>query len=333
MTPGRGRYVGSMSSENHVTVIGAGVAGLTTAVVLAEAGTPVQILAEDIPGPTSQAAGAMWGPYLVEPKESVDRWSQRSLEVFRELAVDPATGVRITTGLEATRHEDEAPDWARALPGFTPVATSELPAGFRSGYRFAVPLIDMPAYLGYLQDRLRAAGARIEIQRLDALPTDGVVINCTGMGAAKLAGDTTLRPIRGQHVVVSNLGLTEFFSEDTGDSPDLLCIYPQGDVVVLGGTAVDGVASTDPDPHAAERILERCTAVEPRLRSADVLEHRIGLRPTRPRVRVEAEQVQGGLLIHNYGHGGAGVTLSWGCAEEVLRLVRSEGRGSERPSA
>ncbi|MFE6645077.1 FAD-dependent oxidoreductase [Nocardioides sp. NPDC057772] len=52
-----------------------------------------------------------------------------------------------------------------------------------------------------------------------------------------------------------------------------------------------------------------------------MLEHRVGLRPTRPQVRVTAERSDKGLVIHNYGHGGAGVTLSWGCAEDVARLL------------
>ena len=319
-----------MTSDGHVTVFGAGVTGLTTAVVLAEAGAAVDVVAEEIPGRTSLAAGAMWGPYLVEPKESVDRWSQRSLEVFRDLAADPTTGVRVVTGVEASRHVDEAPDWARSLPGFTPAAPGELPSGFRSGYRFAVPLVDMPTYLSYLQSRLETLGVDVVPRRLDTLPESGTIVNCTGMGAAKLASDAGLRAIRGQHVVVTNPGLTEFFSEDTGDSPDLLCIYPQGDVVVLGGTAIDGSADTGPDPVAAERILERCIAVDARLGDADVLDHRIGLRPTRSRVRVAAEQTANGMVIHNYGHGGAGVTLSWGCAEEILGLVQRSGVLPER---
>jgi D-amino-acid oxidase len=45
--------------------------------------------------------------------------------------------------------------------------------------------------------------------------------------------------------------------------------------------------------------------------------HRVGLRPVRPAVRLERE----GRVIHCYGQGGAGVTLSWGCAEEVRELV------------
>ncbi|MEU6136085.1 FAD-dependent oxidoreductase [Nocardioides sp. NPDC047086] len=313
-----------MQPDERVTIIGAGVAGLTTAVILAEAGQPVRVVADEIPGRTSLAAGAMWGPYLVEPKSLVDTWSQRSLELFRELASDAATGVGVSSGIEASRHHDEAPDWARSLPGFEPVGADRLPDGFRSGYRFSVPLIDMPRYLSYLLGRAQAAGVVVDerhVSTLASLNDAEVIVNCSGMGASTLTGDTALYPIRGQHVVVANPGLTGFFSEDTGTSSDLLCIYPQGEVVVLGGTAIDGSSDTAPDPVAADRILERCIAVEPRLASAAVIAHRIGLRPTRPQVRVEAEQMNGAVVIHNYGHGGAGVTLSWGCAEQVQQLL------------
>ncbi|MFE1229850.1 FAD-dependent oxidoreductase [Streptomyces sp. NPDC058745] len=314
-----------MRREAPVVVVGAGVAGLTTAVVLAEAGASVHVIAEQVPGATSLAAGAMWGSYLVEPKDKVDQWGQRSLEVFRELAEDPSTGVRLTSGIEASRTAEAPPDWARTLPGFRPCEQDELPAGFSAGYRFTVPLIDMPIYLAYLLRRLDAAGGTVERRRLaslaDADPA-AVIVNCTGLGAQELVLDHDVRPIRGQHVVVTNPGLTEFFSEDTGLSPDLLCLYPHGDTVVLGGTAIDGEGDLAPDDKAATGILARCAEVEPHLAEARFLEHRIGARPTRATVRVEAErQEDGTVVVHNYGHGGAGVTLSWGCADEAQRLV------------
>ncbi|MGQ4429069.1 FAD-dependent oxidoreductase, partial [Streptomyces violaceoruber] len=159
---------------------------------------------------------------------------------------------------------------------------------------------------------------------LDAGPAT-VIVNCTGLGANDLLPDPDLRPIRGQHVVVTNPGLTEFFSEDTGLSPDLLCFYPHGDTVVLGGTAIDGEGGLASDNTAAASILARCAEVEPRLATARVLEHRIGARPTRATVRVGADrQEDDTLVVHNYGHGGAGVTLSWGCAGEAYELLASE---------
>lgn len=314
-----------MNAGERVVVVGAGVAGLTTAVVLAEAGALVRVIAEQVPGATSLAAGAMWGPYLVEPKDKVDRWGQRSLEVFRELAEDQATGVRLTSGIEASRTAESPPDWATTLPGFRPCEPTELPTGFTAGYRFTVPLIDMPAHLDYLLRRLHVAGGTVEQRRLTSLADVGpvpAIVNCAGLGARDLVRDPELRPIRGQHVVVTNPGLTEFFSEDTGTSPDLLCFYPHGETVVLGGTAIDGEGGLAPDGKAADGILARCVKVEPRLARARVLEHRMGARPTRSTVCVEAERRAGGaLVVHNYGHGGAGVTLSWGCAEEVRDLL------------
>ncbi|MFI6358486.1 FAD-dependent oxidoreductase [Streptomyces sp. NPDC050743] len=317
-----------MAAGERVVVVGAGVAGLTTGVVLAEAGASVRVMAEQMPGATSLAAGAMWGPYLVEPKEKVDLWGQRSLEVFRELAEEPATGVRLTSGIEASRTAEAAPDWATTLPGFRPCEPAELPAGFTAGYRFTVPLIDMPTYLDYLLRRLRDAGGAVERRRLASLADAGpasVIVNCSGLGARDLVPDPELRPIRGQHVVVTNPGLTEFFSEDTGLSPDLLCFYPHGDTVVLGGTAIDGEGNLAPDDKAAADILVRCAEVEPRLAQARVLEHRVGARPTRATVRVEKVLWEDGtVVVHNYGHGGAGVTLSWGCAAETRDLLSAQ---------
>ncbi|MBQ0828999.1 FAD-dependent oxidoreductase [Streptomyces tagetis] len=309
-----------MSARERVVVVGAGVAGLITAVVLAEAGASVHVIAEQVPGVTSLAAGAMWGPYLAEPQDKADQWGQRSLAVFHELAEDPATGVRLTSGIEASRTTEAPPAWATALPGFRPCEPPELPAGFTAGHRFTAPLIDMPSYLGYLLRRFHAAGGTVELRRLASLTGAGlapVIVNCAGLGAKDLLPDPDLRPIRGQHVVVTNPGLTEFFSEDTGLSPDLLCFYPHGDTVVLGGTAIDGDGGLAPDDKAADDIIARCAEIEPRLAEARVLEHRIGARPTRATVRVETERRKDGtVLLHNYGHGGAGVTLSWGCAEE-----------------
>ncbi|QFY13730.1 FAD-dependent oxidoreductase [Nonomuraea phyllanthi] len=311
-------------NSGRVVVVGAGVSGLTTAVVLAEAGHNVHVIASELPGTTSLSAGAMWGPYLVEPKDKIDQWSQESLRTFQELAGDPATGVRLTSGIEASRTAQNPPDWATTLPGFQPCTPAELPEGFTAGYRFTVPLIDMPTYLDYLQHRIEAAGVSTELRTLSSLdeaqPAD-VVVNCTGLSARSLTDDPRLRPIRGQQVAVTNPGLTEFFSEDTGTSPDLLCIYPHGDIAVLGGTAIDGDESLAVDHQAAEAILARCRAVEPRLAQARVLDHRVGLRPTRDHVRVEADPVEGRKLFHNYGHGGAGVTLSWGCAYQIKSMI------------
>ena len=52
----------------------------------------------------------------------------------------------------------------------------------------------------------------------------------------------------------------------------------------------------------------------------------VGLRPFRPKgFRVEAETIDGKTIVHNYGHGGGGVTLSWGTGQMAADLVQPSG--------
>ena len=314
-----------MTSRRHAAVVGAGVIGLTTAVQLAEAGWNVQVLTKDPPArTTSAAAGAMWGPYLVEPRQRVHDWATRSLLVFTGLAQIPGTGVRLVPGLEAARTMTEPPEFLTMLDDVR--VPDQLPPGFVTGWRYTVPLIDMDLYLPYLQQRLSAAGGIIRQHTITDLAEAAlhapVVINATGLGARDLAGDTSLTPIRGQLVVMNNPGITGFFTEDTGWSPDLLHIYPHGGHLILGGVAQENSWDLRPDPATAQAIINRCASIDPRIASLPVTGHRVGLRPTRPAIRCEADTtITSYRLLHNYGHGGAGVSLSWGCASEIAALA------------
>jgi D-amino-acid oxidase len=311
-------------------VLGAGVIGLTTAVHLAETGLRVEVRTSVPPEQTtSAAAGAMWGLFLVEREESVIRWSRETLHTLVQLADDKTTGVRLARGVEASRTPAVLLDGVDLLLDLRRCRPAELPPGFQSGFRYTVPMVDMPAYLQYLCERLRAAGGHLRVATVhrleDAAREAGAIVNCTGIRARELSGDAEVYPIRGQVVVAENPGLTDFFTEDsdTSTSTDLLYIFPHDDKVVLGGTAEPGRWSLDPDPLVAAAIVARCAEVEPSLATAQVLGHRVGLRPRRSRVRLEEERLHGNgtRVIHSYGHGGAGVSLSWGCAFEVSRRL------------
>lgn len=320
------------SSEPDILVIGAGVSGLTTAVCLAEAGARVQISAATPPAQTtSAAAGAIWGPHLVEPGDRVTRWGAVTLARLLDLTTEPAAAVRMLTGRQASRRQEDPPDWVTSLADFRLCAADEIPAGFVAGWRFTAPVITMPVYLGYLLARFRAAGGQDAAARDSAfgsLPeaasrtSASVIVNCAGIGARSLVPDIELMPVRGQVVVAANPGITEFFIGLGDDSADLIYLFPHGETVVLGGTEGRGDWSLEPDPATAERILRDCAAIEPGLGGADVVAHRVGLRPVRPAVRLEAERLAGGqTVVHNYGHGGAGVSLSWGCAADAAELA------------
>jgi D-amino-acid oxidase len=197
---------------------------------------------------------------------------------------------------------------------------AELPDGFVAGWRFVAPVLDMPSYLGYLRRRAEAAGVGISICRIrsldEATGAAPIVVNCAGIGARELVPDPAVTPYRGQIVVVENPGITEFFVEES--EPPLYFI-PHGPTAILGGTAQEGDDNTVPDPDVAAAIMDRCSRIEPRLRNARVIGHRVGLRPARPTVRIERES--DGRIVHNYGHGGAGITLSWGCASYVTTVL------------
>ena len=327
-------------SDCDVLVVGAGVSGLTTAICLAEAGLRAVIQAATPPAQTtSSVAGAIWGPHLVEESPRSTRWRRDTLSVLRELAAEPGTGIRTVTGLEAYRGAPPppgpVPEWLCDLGEVTPCPPGSLPDGFTSGWRYAAPLAHMPTYLGYLHARFEAAGGRVEAATVRSLPAAGrergarAVVNCTGAGARDLVPDPSVTPYRGQVVVVANPGISEFFIGPADDEADLIYLFPHGDTAVLGGTEVAGDWNTEPVPALADRILRDCAAVEPRLRGAHILGHRVGLRPFRPQIRLEAEPAADPgearpadpLVVHNYGHGGAGITMSWGCAREAAALV------------
>lgn len=311
--------------------MGAGVSGLTSALCLAEGGWSVRVWAAALPPQTtSVVAGAVWAP--PRPAERATKtldWTQHSLRVFRELAADPATGVRMAPAMavgELTGAGAMA-SAATLIPDLRRADPAEIPAGFRVGYRATMPMIDMPQYLSYLTTRLAAAGCEIEIRPLrsleeaaDAAPT---VINCAGLGARELAGDDTVRPLFGQHVILANPGLRQLFLE-VNNGPEWTCYFPHPKRVVCGGISIPDRWDTTADPDVTERILQRCRRIEPRLGEADVIETITGLRPDRPSVRVEAEPLGRARCIHNYGHSSNGVTLSWGCARDVARLAGAD---------
>src|SRR6266487_495976 len=313
-----------MRPTPEVLVIGAGVSGLTTALFLVSHNFRVRIWTRDhILDTTSCAAGALWGPYLVSD-ERVLGWAQQTRQELERLAVEhPDAGVRLVRGHEAARADVPAPVWATALPGFRPSHPDELPAGFATGWWYPAPIVDMPTYLQYLHDRFVDEGGKLE-QRVvgslaEAVAEAPIVVNCTGFGAHDLVPDRSLPATPAQLVVTQHPGIDEFFAEHD-ESAEPIYILPQRDRVVLGGSAERQRTDMVPDARISTAIQRRCAVVMPRLRDARVVHERVGLRPTRPRVRVERAAVGRRHVIHNYGHGGGGVTLSWGCAREVLAL-------------
>jgi D-amino-acid oxidase len=179
-------------------------------------------------------------------------------------------------------------------------------------------------YLGWLRGECEQRGAEF-IQRtvapLDSLLTEEpLVVDCAGFGARELAGDSSVEAVRGQVVLVSAPAIATFIID--GANPEgTTYVFPRTDCVVVGGTSERGMTSLAPDAATRDAILRRASKLVPALAGAPVIGEAVGLRPARPEVRVETEVRPLGTVVHNYGHGGSGVTLSWGCAEEATALV------------
>lgn len=333
-----------------VVVVGAGVSGLSCAARLLEAGHPVEVWSRTGPeDTTSRVAAALWYPYRVGPVERTGAWALASYAVFEALARRPDTGVVMVPGVELFHGEVEAPGWRAGLAGCIPAAAGELPEGYAGGYRVEVPVVEMPIYLPWLTERVRALGGRLvqrEVGALEeALEAAPLVVNCAGLGARELVPDPELFAIRGQIVRVEGAAV-EGFVLDEHHPGGVTYVVPRSGDCVLGGTAEEGVESLEPDPEQTRAILERCRARVPGLAQARPIGTSVGLRPGRREVRLELESFEGPsgsagtagpgaarterVVAHDYGHGGAGVTLSWGCADEVRALLEAWERARPR---
>ena len=297
-------------------MVGAGVVGLSCALRLLEKGQRVDVLARDLPLETTSAvAAAMWYPYRAFPHEQVAGWSATSYAEFERLADEPGTGVRLVEGTEVHRDRKPDPWWRGAVPTLNRVTA--VPAPYVDGWSFVTPVVEMPVYLRWLSGRVEDLGGTITRMALQALPAAEVVVNAAGLGARLMADDPAVEPVRGQVVYVEQFGLDRWWLDEGGPT----YVVPRSTDIVVGGTDDEGDWNLSPSPEIAARILDRAAALVPELAAARVLRHRVGLRPARPAVRLEREELGGGAVVHCYGHGGAGVTLSWGCADEVAALV------------
>ena len=292
----------------RVVVVGAGVVGLTTAVCLRSLGVEADVVARDAPDATTSAvAAALWYPYRALPADRVTAWSAATYAELARLA--GRAGVRMLAGTEVVDPDAPDPWWREAVPDLRRAA---------AGLRFTAPVIDMSVHLPWLAERLCALGGSIErraVGSLDELDADAVV-NCAGLGARELAGDGTLTAVRGQIVRVAAPDVTEWLV-DQREPERLVYVVPRERDVVLGGTAQEGDEDRAPDPATTDAIRARCAEMVPAVRDAPIVSVAVGLRPARPSVRLEAD----GRVVHCYGHGGAGVTLAWGCAVEVAALL------------
>jgi len=216
----------------------------------------------------------------------------------------------------------EEPSWRDIVFHYTLLTNDDLrsmglPSSYVKGYSFGTFVVDQKYYMQYLTNKLNGYGVTFVQQRLQSIDEIAdnfdCVINCSGLGSAALVADGDMYPIRGQVLRIKAPWLKAVWFFGTS------YVIPNVDTVVLGGTAQKGDWSTTASLEDTKTILENACKVLPSIRRAPIENIWVGLRPGRSPLRLECDLTgRSTAVIHCYGHGGSGITLAMGCADDVV---------------
>lgn len=337
----------------EVKIVGSGVIGLTAGVCLNIAGHETEIIAEDVPmesndyknkeGIATEYATASVKPSTI-PNKNLQGMLVDSIDIFDKIVeeTDMVELVPHFMGGENFSH----PEYRNILHNYEEMEESEynFPFDSEEGAVFDVHYVHMDKYIKYLIGLYEETGGLIrktKVSSVDNLKAD-YVFNCSGYGSRELFGDESLKPVRGHLAYVE----TDFqISSDkyggafsysyTFNDKKVYC-YPHRDMIIIGKTAIHDSSEwedySDSDYYKTDRgedvpkhIINKNKEIIERASDLDIENYSIfgtsGYRPYREEgIRVDEEDD----VIHNYGHGGSGVTFSWGSALEAVSFINQK---------
>ncbi|GAB6022028.1 hypothetical protein CHUAL_006178 [Chamberlinius hualienensis] len=323
----------NINNKRRVAVVGGGVIGISSALAVVQRvpNLSLTVIAESFsPDTTGDGAAGLWMPYLLGKglKQLTSEWAKQTFSFLQDLFLSDAesTGISLVTGYAFDDEDEVDLFWKDLVLGLSPMSSNELNlVGASKGFKFTTFITECRKLLPYLMKKLEAHGVTFikrKLNSLDDIVNDyDVIINCPGVKASLLVQDADVHPIRGQIVKVSAPWVKMFMINQDN------YIIPNSEFVVLGGTHQRGNWNLEPNPEDRKHIMEGCTKILPSLKNARVVGEWVGLRPGRSQVRLEVQKIKefpSKLVVHNYGHGGSGVTVFWGCAQHVARLVEHE---------
>jgi len=242
---------------------------------------------------------------------------------------DPKAGILVLNAVEyfeQIKKPEEEPVWTKICTDFKRLNKSDLHSNYVDGWSIKTITIQTDLCLNLMIDKFKNKGGII-IQRSvehmsECFKEFNIVINCTGLGSRDLFNDRRVIPCRGQVLRIKPNGHKFTIFDEEGVN-QMAYIIPRVDDIIIGGCAEYHEYNTAINEVQSQDILRRVSAVAPNFKEVTILETKVGLRPYRDEIRVEAETPYNGLrlLIHNYGHGGSGWTVCWGCADEVISLL------------
>jgi D-amino-acid oxidase len=311
-----------------IAVIGQGVIGLTVASRLMDLGFSIDIFSHvDFWKTTSTAAGAYWWPHKIYPQERISTWSKETYEEYKKAKLIGATGVTFREHLRFCLDPDDNAYARDLVDDWQEINGADFGVPCPNAYRVIIPVIDVPIFMPYLREQVLSKGARIWIRELsgttELFPEFDLVVNCSGVWARYLVNDKSVFPIRGQVVRISKSPEINIPTRIYQKQDEFTLILPRSNDCILGGTGQENNWSLEVSENDTREIIERCSTIIPAIAECEIIGAAVGLRPGRAEVRLELEMIKANQpVVHNYGHGGGGFTVAWGCANEVAAIVR-----------
>lgn len=337
------------------TIIGGGVQGLTTGILFEYLGYDTQIITESVsyvdsseePTVSSNLAAASIYPVQVEAdytKNELIQYAESSFKPFYKqenipvrkhthyyIAESPSMDIAVPPRMNAMSINQYA--------GYTPHRSG---TEIQSGYICDEYFVEMPEYIPLLYDTYQSLGGTIHRQKvsredISKLNQQSTIINCSGYGSRYLFADKSMKAVKG-HILelpYSNPAPIQFsYTYYPEEYSHYTYMYPRQDNVLLGGSYLKGdldcsqewtgESMEKPIDIGGEPVPERLVTVNQDILqdiysfTTDEIHTTFGYRPYRERgFRIEADE---NGILHNYGHGGSGVSLSWWSAVRVAEL-------------
>lgn len=333
--------------EKYV-VVGAGVIGLTCALVLSQKGYQVSIIASHFPidnnlpsSYTSSKAGAHFRPFPSKTKsdQREARYTRETFKYFKTLAKEyPDSSIRFVKGEDWIENPSQAYlklEYTKDLNDFKLVNRHNV--DFACSYETWV--LNAPMYIQFLYQQLVKYNVKFIRQHLSSLqqvytifPGSINIINATAFGLQLKGGyDPSTYPIRGQ-ILVLDIPTSSPYTDKTithqsknGDWTYLIN-RPCNGGCILGGTKQLNNLNSNPSQIDITDIKTRAKRLFPDLFTNDlnVITESVGFRPARKggsRVELEFVQDNAGRLVHCYGIGGMGFEASYGMALHAVSLL------------
>lgn len=329
-----------------VAVVGAGIIGMTNAIVLLQNGYDVTVFTKDDPLATnSDAAVATWfAPN--DDKPLLQQYCLESFVIFDELIKNKTPGVDKIAEILYFKNESDFKNsvWTkksvRKLTELSEDTDAQKIDGFPFSVLVKIPLINPTFYRPHMLEHFKYLGGKLNqhttITALsDLTPSHPIIINSPGWEAKHLTKDALVYPIRGQTESFTMIpGIKKDYSLNVEGLNAYVVFRPSdkgdGDCVV-GTTFQIGDAGREIRTIDTHSIIKNVSTFFPIIKNV-ITTAKVGIRCGRDEVRIEEERNDKAMIVHCYGHGGSGYSASWGSANKVLEYCnRFVSEQKERP--